>query len=120
MRWDDFQRRRDMAMRHGMAPGMPSGGTFFAELEQIDNGMLVHYRAPVRVQVPGIPFPSPPGVVDGDAWKRPEDSGHVLDLVEPRTVYCKDLAEVNKAVEAAHAAYREILGLSHRLSAGEL
>jgi hypothetical protein len=107
MRWDEFARRHDMNARQQIAALGGLGDGVFAQIEQIDNGMLVHYYVAVRLRIPRIPMGFP-GEPEGDTWKEGEGA-HEVDSIERRTVYCKDLAEVNKAVGSAHSAYQEIL-----------
>lgn len=85
------------------------GERAYAWLERIENGVLVHHLIAVkhRQKVPKMPLGYPHETPGFEAGQSPEEVMEYFDFMT-RTIYCKDQAEVFKAIEAAAKAQEEI------------
>lgn len=86
-----------------IGPGL--GERAFASLESIDNGILVHYLVPVKIRQKGEPLGFPPGT---PGLEEARDRVFEYHTISSKTVYCRDLEAVEKAVRAADAARQEV------------
>lgn len=97
-----------------VGPGLGEGSSNFAGLQRIENGTLVHFSVAVKHRQPAIGLTQACGPEDFPGQELPpEIKDRIVEYhgLMTKTVFCKDLDEVYKAIETAAKAQDEITTL---------
>jgi hypothetical protein len=104
-------RRRYASVMAAVGPGLGEGSSNFAGLQRIENGTLVHFSVAVKHRQPAIGLTQIGGPEDFPGQELPpEIKDRIVEYhgLMTKTVFCKDLDEVYKAIETAAKAQDEI------------